>query len=165
MYRVRLDRLPEGADATAIDEELARVVVGADFSGRSAREAIVRALRRPAGRVLPAVLVLDSCEHILDSAATVTADLLDAVDELTIVATSRTPLGWVDEYLMPVPQLSREEAVALFRGRAAAAGHPVDDPAQRAIVAEICRHLHDHPPCIRLAAARLARRITARDTA
>ncbi|GGL01804.1 ATP-binding protein [Nocardia jinanensis] len=160
VYWVRLDRLARDADAAAIEDELARAVIGADFSGRSAREAMVDTLRAMAGpgRALPVVLVLDSCEHVLDSAAAVTAELLEAFGELTVVVTSRTQLGWVDEYLVPVPPLSRQQAVTLFRGRAAVAGHPADDPAQLPIVEEICRHLHDHPLCIRLAAARLSRR-------
>ena len=160
MYWVRLDRLARGADAGAIEDEIARAVVGADFSGRSAREAIADTLRAAAGpgRALPAVLVLDSCEHVLDSAAAVTAELLEALGELTVVATSRTPLGWFDEYLVPVAPLSRQQAVALFRGRAVDAGRPVDDSAQLPIVEEICRRLHDHPLYIRLAAARLSRR-------
>ncbi|WP_328393365.1 ATP-binding protein [Nocardia sp. NBC_00416] len=158
VYWVRLDHLPAAADATAIEDEVARVVVGTNFSARSAREIIVDTLQRSSGPGRPPVLVLDSCEHVLDGAASVTADLIDAVPELTVVATSRMRLGWVDEYLVPVPPLSRDEAVALFRAGAERVGHPTDEPASIAIVEQICRHLHNHPLYIRLAAARMTRR-------
>lgn len=160
VYRVRLARLARGSGPGAIEEELARTIAGADFSGRSAWDAVVDTLRRPAASsgLPPAVLVLDNCEHVLDGAGAVTAELLGAVPELTIVATSRAQLGWVDEHLLPVPPLTRQQAVALFRARAELAGHPVAEPEGIAIAEAICRRLHDHPLPIRMAAAQLSRR-------
>ncbi|MBF6175751.1 ATP-binding protein [Nocardia blacklockiae] len=158
VHWVRLDRLPRGADVAGVEEEVARSVVDTDFSGRSAWQALVDTLGRGNGFGRPAqvVLVMDNCEHVLAAAGAVITELLDAVPGLTVVATSREPIGWVDEQLVAIPPLTRREAVALFRRRAALTGHAVD--GDRTAVAErICAHLHNYPLHIRLAAARLRR--------
>ncbi|OMC08426.1 hypothetical protein A5736_06480 [Mycobacterium sp. SP-6446] len=107
-----------------------------------------------AGRVQPTVLVLDNCEHVLAGAGAVVAELLDAVPGLTVVATSREPVGWVDEHLVTVPPLSAEQSLELFRQRAELTGHPITEPAQVALAQQICERMHGHPLFIRLAAAR-----------
>ena len=62
--------------------------LAADDAGQvSPVEKIVQSLRQ--GRTL---LVLDSCEHVLDDAAELSEELLRAVPDLSILATSREPL-------------------------------------------------------------------------
>ncbi|MGO4618014.1 AAA family ATPase [Nocardia sp. 2YAB30] len=157
VFWVRLARLATGSDTAAVEEEVAHAVIEADFSGRSAGDALIDTLTRsdPTGRVPRTVLVLDNCEHVLDGGIRVVSRLLDSVPELTVVATSREPLGWVDEYLIAVPPLSDGQALALFQHRAELTEHPVTGTGQTAMAAEICRRIDNHPLYIQLAAARL----------
>ncbi|NUP25568.1 MAG: LuxR family transcriptional regulator [Nocardia sp.] len=158
VHWVRLALLSRGADATAVEEQVAGSVIEADFSGRSAWDAVLGTLRRrdAAGRDVQTILVMDNCEHVLAGAGAVIADLLDAAPGLTVLATSREAIGWVDEQLVPVPALSDEQALALFRARADLIGHTLGD-SESEPAATICRHVHNHPLYIRLAAARLSR--------
>ena len=101
------------------------------------------------------LLVLDNCEHVVDSAAEVTAELLAAAQALKIVATSREPLGVGGEVTWVVPPLTEEDAVDLFIDRARQARPqfrilPRDTDAVRFI----CRRLDGLPLAIELAAAR-----------
>ncbi|WP_280493549.1 ATP-binding protein [Nocardia asiatica] len=158
VHWVRLAVLPRGAEATAVEEQIAGSVIEADFSGRSAWDAVLDTLRRrdAAGRNAQTILVMDNCEHVLDGAGAVIAGLLDAIPGLTVLATSREAIGWVDEQLVPVPALSHEQALALFRARADLVGHTLAED-ESDLAAAICRHVHNHPLYIRLAAARLSR--------
>ncbi|MFE9575126.1 LuxR C-terminal-related transcriptional regulator [Nocardia sp. NPDC006044] len=156
-YWVRLAQLDAKADLDMIEAEVARSVVGADFSNRSAWTAVVDTLARTdkTGGRLKSVLVMDNCEHILDGAGRVVSALLEAVPALTVVATSREALGWVDEQLVAVPSLTRPEALTLFQHRAGLAGKAISDPDEVQAAAAICRHVHNNPLFIQLAAAKL----------
>ncbi|WP_327151109.1 ATP-binding protein [Nocardia sp. NBC_01329] len=159
VHWVRLARLSKGSGKAAVAEEVAAAVAGADFSDRSAWDAIVDTLTGPgpAGNSVPTVLVMDNCEHVLEEVGRFIADLLEAVAGLTVVATSREAIGWVDEHVVVVPPLTRQQALALFRQRAELTGHSISDREQLATARLICRHVHNHPLYIRLAAARLLR--------
>ncbi|MFI6392662.1 BTAD domain-containing putative transcriptional regulator [Nonomuraea sp. NPDC050540] len=100
----------------------------------------------------PVLLVLDNCEHLVDAAARLAGDLLGRCPELTVLATSREPLGIAGEALSPVGPLPLDLAVRLFEERAAAAD-PSFEPGPQ--VTEICRRLDGLPLAIELAAARL----------
>ncbi len=95
------------------------------------------------------LLVLDNCEHVVDEAARVTRRLLDGVQSLLIVATSREPLHISGERVMPIEPLSAEAAMTLYRHRAAAAGSAGGD---RVVVEELCRRLDNLPLAIEIAA-------------
>ncbi|MFK0279396.1 BTAD domain-containing putative transcriptional regulator [Streptomyces sp. NPDC090499] len=113
------------------------------------------------------VLVLDNCEHVVDAAADLAARLLERCPELTILATSREPLGVPGELLRPVEPLPEPVALRLLaeRGAAARPGFTVDaDAGTAAACAEICRRLDGLPLAIELAAARL-RMLTPRQIA
>jgi predicted ATPase/DNA-binding CsgD family transcriptional regulator len=157
VFAVRLARLPKGADAAAVKEAVTAAVLVGGFFGASAWDGAVRRLSAldAAGRVVHTVLLVDNCEHVAAAAGTVIAELLDAVPGLTILATSREPLGWIAEQLVTVPPLSAMQSLELFRQRAELAGHPVSEPGQVALAEQICRHMHGNPLCIRLAAARM----------
>ncbi|WP_040811575.1 ATP-binding protein [Nocardia concava] len=150
VHWVRLARLPKDTNSDAVLDEIAAAVLDGDFSGRTARRALIDEL----ARTPRCVLVLDNCEHVLDGVGEVIADLLAAVPGLAVLATSRTPIGWVDEHIVTIPPLSNQQALELFRRRAELAGHPIAD-SDTELVAEICWHLHNFPLYIRLAAARL----------
>jgi predicted ATPase/DNA-binding CsgD family transcriptional regulator len=157
VFAVRLARLPKGSDAAAVKEAVTAAVLVKGFVGVSAWDGAVQELSPldAAGRVINTLLVVDNCEHVLAGAGAVVADLLDAVPGLTILATSREPLGWIDEQLVTVPPLSAKQSLELFRQRAELAGHLVAEPGQVALAKQICRHMHGNPLCIRLAAARM----------
>ncbi|MFJ8360809.1 BTAD domain-containing putative transcriptional regulator [Streptomyces sp. NPDC093984] len=101
------------------------------------------------------LLILDNCEHVIDAAAELAETLLTHCPGLTILATSREPLGVPGESVRPVEPLPPDPAHRLFLERAAAVRpdpHAVNDPEA---VDEICRRLDGLPLAIELAAARL----------
>ncbi|MFH9398480.1 BTAD domain-containing putative transcriptional regulator [Streptomyces sp. NPDC017638] len=110
------------------------------------------------------LLVLDNCEHVVDAAARLTETLLARCPELTVLATSREPLGVPGELVRPVEPLPEPVALRLLaeRGAAARPGFRVDDDPEAC--AEICRRLDGLPLAIELAAARL-RMLTPRQIA
>jgi predicted ATPase/class 3 adenylate cyclase/DNA-binding CsgD family transcriptional regulator len=103
------------------------------------------------------LVVLDNCEHLLDATAALVVELLAACPRLTLLATSREPIGVAGELSWRVPSLSlADEAVELFtdRARHARADFAVTD-GNAASVAEVCRRLDGVPLAIELAAARV----------
>jgi predicted ATPase/DNA-binding SARP family transcriptional activator len=103
------------------------------------------------------LMVLDNCEHLLDASAELITALLAAGPGLTLIATSREPIGVAGELTWRVPSLSlANEAIELFtdRARHARPAFVVSDE-NAAAVTEICRHLDGIPLAIELAAARL----------
>ncbi|MGW4563268.1 BTAD domain-containing putative transcriptional regulator [Streptomyces sp. NPDC004561] len=102
------------------------------------------------------LLILDNCEHVIGAAAALAETLLTHCPGLTILATSREPLGVPGESVRPVEPLAPEQAHRLFAERAKAV-RPGADAVLRdtAAVAEICRRLDGLPLAIELAAARL----------
>ncbi|KUN10588.1 AfsR family transcriptional regulator [Streptomyces yokosukanensis] len=102
------------------------------------------------------LLILDNCEHVIGAAAALAETLLTHCPGLTILATSREPLGVPGESVRPVEPLVPEQAHRLFAERAK--GVRPDAAAVLAdtgAVAEICRRLDGLPLAIELAAARL----------
>ncbi|MFI2437512.1 BTAD domain-containing putative transcriptional regulator [Streptomyces sp. NPDC018693] len=118
--------------------------------------------------VTDTLLLLDSCEHLVDAVARLVDDLLSRCPGLRVLVTSREPLGILGECLLPVPPLGvpepggpaeealRAPAVRLFADRAAAVRPDFAVTVANARpVAEICRRLDGLPLAIELAAARL----------
>jgi predicted ATPase/DNA-binding SARP family transcriptional activator len=114
------------------------------------------------------LLVLDNCEHVLDEAAQLAAQLLARCPGLRVLATSRERLGIEGEAVWPLAGLelpaeddppavaARTDAVRLLVDRAALARPgfrlgPDDVP----VAAALCRRLDGLPLAIELAAARL----------
>jgi predicted ATPase len=117
------------------------------------------------------LLLLDSCEHVIDATASLAAAVLSGTSGVTILATSREPLGIVGErqYRLgplgspePSSTLTAAEAAAfpaiqLFVERVTAV---VEDftltDANAALVVETCRRLDGLPLAIEFAAPRVA---------
>ncbi|GLK17417.1 SARP family transcriptional regulator [Herbiconiux flava] len=103
------------------------------------------------------LLVVDNCEHLIDAAAEWAAALTGELPELTVLATSRTPLSISSERVYALQPLgvagADDPAVQLFLDRATAArpGAALD----RATVARLCERLDGLPLAIELAAARI----------
>ena len=100
-----------------------------------------------------ALIVLDNCEHVLDSAAR-TAERLVATGPLRIIATSRERLDLAHERVFALTALSAEASIELMRTRADQVGAPVQDFSDDAL-GRLCDQLDHLPLAIELAAARL----------
>ncbi|MEU3628412.1 BTAD domain-containing putative transcriptional regulator, partial [Amycolatopsis coloradensis] len=128
----------------------------------------------PTDRVIAAIrerevlLILDNCEHVIESAAAFAHRVLGECRRLRILATSREPLGITGEALwhvvpLAVPdrhadprEIEASPAVRLLRDRASVVRKDfVADEATLATMARVCRVLDGMPLAIELAAARL----------
>jgi predicted ATPase/DNA-binding SARP family transcriptional activator len=118
-----------------------------------------------------ALLVLDTCEHLVESCSAVAAELLRGCPGLRVLATSREPLRVAGEVCWRVPSLTvpdartplspgalaRYESVQLFTGRAQAVRPDFRlDAATAPAVATVCAGLDGIPLALELAAARVA---------
>jgi predicted ATPase/DNA-binding SARP family transcriptional activator len=115
------------------------------------------------------LLVLDNCEHVLDTTSELVEVILRWCPNVHVLATSREPLGIPAEVVWSVPPLpvptTRDEPVAslsevaavqLFVERARAANPAfVLDAANADAVAELCIRLDGVPLALELAAARM----------
>ncbi len=111
------------------------------------------------------LLVLDSCEHVLDAAAELCAALLVSADDITILATSREPLGLPEEARYRLPPMTlpdrntpedQAEAVTLFVERARQLDPDfIVDGASGSALARLVQRLDGMPLAIELAAARV----------
>ncbi|MFD5100497.1 BTAD domain-containing putative transcriptional regulator [Streptomyces albidochromogenes] len=115
-----------------------------------------------------ALLLLDNCEHLVEAAAELAAELLEHLPELRILATSREALAITGESLchlgpLDVPtgspepaEAAQSPAVRLFVDRAVGVrpDFTLDDTTLDAVV-EVCRRLDGVPLALELAAAKL----------
>jgi predicted ATPase/class 3 adenylate cyclase len=101
------------------------------------------------------LLVLDNCEHVLPPVVSVTSAIMGSNEAVTVLATSREPLGLSGERVVPVPPLEPHDGIELFCDRAVAVDASVafseDD---RTTIGAICARLDGIPLAIELAAAR-----------
>jgi predicted ATPase/DNA-binding SARP family transcriptional activator len=175
--RSLLDDLPDGAwlvelAAIGADGDVAQ----ATLAGLGLRDALLGEApnAEPTDRLIAAIrerevlLILDNCEHVIESAAVFAHRLLGECPRLRILATSREPLGITGEALWLVEPLAVPEgdaspgeiesspAVRLLRERAGAVrkDRAVDAHAL-STMAHVCRALDGMPLAIELAAARL----------
>ncbi|MGH3967217.1 MAG: ATP-binding protein, partial [Mycobacterium sp.] len=139
-------------DPDLVPVTVARALGLPDQPGQSTMDTLLRFVR---DRQM--LMVLDNCEHLLDPYAELVASLLGTAPGLTLLATSREPIGVAGEATWRVPSLSTaDEAIELFADRARLAHTSftiTDDNAT--MVAEICGRLDGIPLAIELAAARV----------
>src|ERR1700680_730310 len=145
---------------------VAKVLSIREQQGRPLIDTIVHVLK---GR--RALTILDNCEHVLDTAAELTDEILHQCPNIRILATSRQALGIVGEVVQRVPSLAlpnktegltvdratRYGAIALFVDRAQAADtrFAFDKEAVPHVV-EICQRLDGIPLALELAATRVS---------
>lgn len=114
------------------------------------------------------LLVLDNCEHLIQTCAELTEHTLGLCPDVSILATSREPLGVSGEVVWQVPpldlpaepsstlsadELVASEAARLFVERASAADSAfVASATNASVIAEICRRLDGVPLALELAA-------------
>lgn len=141
---------------------LARAL-GAPLDGSDIFRLLERRLR--AQRVL---LLVDNCEHVLDTLVPLLARLLAALPELQVLATSREALRLEGEFVLRLAPLAvppeldvglqqalQSPAVRLLVDRAESAGAPAFGEADAAALVKVARQLDGIPLAIELVAGRL----------
>ncbi|MFI0924150.1 ATP-binding protein [Streptomyces sp. NPDC021012] len=149
------DAYPDGAwwtDLSQLDDDrllVALVSDSVDLADHTPGAATTGLRRRLADDRL--LLVLDSCEHLAGPCARLVAELLAAAPGLTVLATSRRPLGVAGERVVALDPLppAGADALELLR-RAAGEDFPAAGPA-----GEICVRLEGIPLALELAAAQI----------
>ncbi|MCL8009664.1 BTAD domain-containing putative transcriptional regulator [Streptomyces sp. AS02] len=101
----------------------------------------------------PALLVLDNCEQVVSGVADLVRALVSMTRNVSVLTTSRAPLGLSSEAVHPLPELDPATTVELFEQRARAARPDAELPADA--VAHLCRRLDGLPLATELAAARV----------
>ncbi len=169
-----MDRYPDGVwwvklarleDPTLLPSVVVSALRLREVPGRPLLDTLVEHLC--ARRTL---VVLDTCEHVLTAGAELAETLLRACPLLTIIATSREPLGVPGEVTWRVPSMSlpaepqrepietlrQSDGVSLFIDRATQVRpHFAITAANAPAVAQICYDLDGIPLAIELAAARV----------
>jgi predicted ATPase/DNA-binding winged helix-turn-helix (wHTH) protein len=154
-------------DVKATVEAVATALDVHAMQGRTVAEAVIDVMQDRS-----ALILLDNCEHVTGPISDLVGELLRSAPGVSILATSREPLGLPAEQIWPVYPLavgvteadeivradaiSRTPAIELFVDRAMSADPEfrlTDDNAPA--VAEICRRLDGIPLAIELAAARV----------
>ena len=153
-------------DPALLPNTVASVLGLPEQDARSALDAVLEYLRER--RLL---LILDTCEHVLDACAALAQAVMRDAPDVTVLATSRQPLDMPGEHTFPIGPLPVPEndwlpvagaslvggdAVELFALRATAAvpGFSVT-PENAANVIRLCRRLDGIPLAIELAAVQL----------
>ncbi|MDB6145000.1 MAG: hypothetical protein JWP80_4044 [Pseudomonas sp.] len=113
------------------------------------------------------LIILDNCEHLIESVARLCERILLSCPSVTVLATSRESLRIGGEHTLCVPgldvpykcfspeQVAHSSAVALFLERTGALGTAYrQDLLSLSQIASICRHLDGLPLAIEMAASR-----------
>ncbi|OBK75018.1 adenylate/guanylate cyclase domain-containing protein [Mycobacterium sp. 1274761.0] len=161
------DEFPDGVwvfelaaviDPAAVPDAAAAVLGVTQQPGKTISESVTAALE---GRLR--LLVIDNCEHLLDSVADLVEAILVHSVTVKILTTSREGLGVADEHLWPVPSLDvnagiGSAAVTLFveRAKAVSPRFSLAAAEDAEAVVEICRRLDGVPLAIELAASRIS---------
>jgi predicted ATPase/DNA-binding CsgD family transcriptional regulator len=160
VYWVELARL---TDSSLVPQAVAKVLSVVEQSGTPLIDALLESLAEK-----QILLVLDNCEHVLGACAQL-VEALAGCPNVSVLATSREPLGVIGETLYPVVPLAlpaaqmsadeirRVDAVQLFVERAKSILPNFGlTPDNAEIVACICRDLDGIPLAIELASARVS---------
>jgi predicted ATPase/class 3 adenylate cyclase/DNA-binding CsgD family transcriptional regulator len=169
-----LERFPGGVwwvelaaivDPRLLGEAVAAAVGVRALPGRTATDAVLIHLHSRR-----ALVVLDNCEHLLAASAELVGELLQGCQEVSVMTTSREPLGLPGETSWRVPSLSlpvehvpepietlrHSDAVKLFIERALQVRPNFSVTNDNApAVAQLCHDLDGIPLAIELAAARV----------
>jgi predicted ATPase len=169
-----LDRFPDGvwicdlapiADAELVSSVVAKALGVSQAQVRLSDESIIQSLK---GRQL--LLVLDNCEHLLETAAALADAIHCHCPNVRLLVTSRQALGVRGEKVVRLDSLAVPDnrtnihpsaalefgAVALFADRASLVDQSFRlDGDNVRVVSDICRRLDGIPLAIELAAARV----------
>jgi predicted ATPase/DNA-binding CsgD family transcriptional regulator/Tfp pilus assembly protein PilF len=167
MNGATLVELAEVSDPVLIGPRIAAALGAREEPDRPVAETLTDALRQQ-----HLLLVLDTCEHLVEAVAGLAQRLLAECPAVRIIATSREPLRVRGETVWRVPplalppaeppadqsldELAEHESVRLFLDRAAAvrSGFALSQGNADSVV-RLCRTLDGMPLAIELAAARM----------
>lgn len=169
-----VDDFPDGVwfvELANVDDErsvLSAVLSALELSDTEAEQQQGTLTRNLAAK--SALLLLDNCEHVVEAAAKVTRLVLGSCPNVSMVATSREPLGVGGEAVFRISELARpkgsghglagvvdSEAVQLFLDRVRHANPRFELTAENVdSVCQICDNLDGNPLAIELAAARIS---------
>ena len=159
-----VDLAPVGC-AVAVAPAIAGALGLIDEGGRSIEETICAHLERHGG-----LIIIDNCEHVLAECSRLAEHFVRAANGVTVVATSREPLGVRGEGIYRIPALDVPpsgarltpqdalafDAVHLFVDRAKLVDPTFELlPSNVDAVSRVCRRLDGIPLAIELAAPRL----------
>jgi predicted ATPase/DNA-binding SARP family transcriptional activator len=148
VWLIELAQIRSPSDVARVVADTLRVI---EQPGRTVTEALVTALRDRT-----ALLVIDNCEHVIETAAPLVAAVVEQCPRVRVLATSRARLGVAREDVVAVPPLAPDAGVELFTARAAAVAPTSVEEWDRAVTAQICARLDGVPLAIELAAARMS---------
>ena len=145
------------------EQVIAALVEGVGIRGAGAAAGLDAVTEAVSGR--RSLLVLDNCEHVLESARRACDQLAKRATDLRVLVTSRIPLDVEPECVwrvqpMALPSeaghLVPTDAVTLFFARAAMAGMTLQPgPGELALAGSICRKAGGLPLALELVANRL----------
>ena len=162
---VWLVELASLADPLLVPHTIAATLDVRESSGRPVNTVLIDYLRNK-----EILLILDNCEHLLSACAQILATLLQACQNLCVVATSREALDIPGEmafrvpslsvpdarHTLPIESLTQYESIRLFVERAEAVQPDFAlTNANASSVAQICHRLDGIPLAIELAVARV----------
>jgi predicted ATPase/DNA-binding CsgD family transcriptional regulator len=154
LSRTSLERWPEGVwwiELAGADDVVGTVIATAELPGLGRPIDVVTSWL--AGR--HSFLVLDNCEHLVEASAAFCQAVLERCPHVTILATSREPLGVPGEARWPLAALSDPDALQLFESRARLVRPGFSARQGAGTISRICSRLDRLPLAIEMAAARL----------
>ncbi|MGK2949778.1 MAG: ATP-binding protein [Acidimicrobiales bacterium] len=175
LARAATDRLASDRDlvvvdlgaVTSSDDVMGAFATALHLSSAHRDDVVDRAADRLA--VGDPVVLLDSCEHLLESCRVLVGALLPRCPRLSVVATSRERLGLGAERLLrmgplPLPDpgedrpevLAANPAVQAFVAHASRSGAMTVDHDSAPVISEVVRRLDGLPLALELAAGRVA---------
>ena len=139
------------ADPEAVDAAIAATLGARPQPGMSLTESIIDWCL---GRRM--LLIIDNCEHVLQPVLDLVTAIATSCPTVTVLATSREPLGVPGEQVVRIPSLAPVFGEELFVVRAAAADSTfAPSPAEQEAITAICQRVDGIPLAIELAAARI----------
>ena len=134
-------------DAAAVGRTVLAALGGIERADGDHLEAVTAVLRAE-----PTLLVLDNCEHVVDHVVVLTRRVLDDCGGVTVLATSRRPLGLAEEVVIRIGPLDPEDAAALLVDHAHR--HGIELAGDDELVSHICQRLDNMPLALELAASK-----------
>jgi predicted ATPase/class 3 adenylate cyclase len=149
---VWLVELGQVSDPAFVGQAVATVLGVRDDSGVPIVDSLATYLKHQRS-----LLLIDSCEHLVEATARLAEELLRRCPELRLLVTSREALRVPGETTWRIPSLALpDEALALFLERARASNPTLElTEGERPTAELLCRRLDGIPLAIELAAARV----------
>jgi predicted ATPase/DNA-binding XRE family transcriptional regulator len=146
--QIRFVHLASLRDPRLVIASIAAAFGVGEFAGPHSTELLVTAIA-----MREALVVIDNCEHLIDSVASAVESIVALCPGVDLIATSRRPLLVDGEVLYRLAPLEIESATALFLDRARDPSARRPPPVDAARATRITRSLDGIPFALELAAA------------